>query len=152
MRRAVQLAVQAIVPRVVRTTDAGFKYPALFTACCRAHKFGTAVPANVIEAAQYALLVTDQQDALTQYVDQAIIALALQAFEAACAKPFAVKNRVPLAHEKRRIEVLLSRQRGFELLDVCRRHMLVSVTFNRGQRQLAITHHAIRRHYYRCRA
>lgn len=82
---------------MVGTSDSRFECSVLFLSSRRFDEFGPSMTTDVIESAQHAGLVANQQDALPENVDQAVIAFAFQAFESTCAEPFAVKNQFALA-------------------------------------------------------
>ncbi len=124
MRRAVQLTVQAIVPGMIRAANARLEYAVLLVGRGGRHEFGAAMPAHVVERVQFAALVTHEQDALPGDVDETIVSPGLKPFAAPGAKPLGVKDCITLAREMLHVEIMLARQRRFELLDIVPVHVL----------------------------
>lgn len=113
VRCAVQGAIELIVPRMIGAANAGLKYTTLLFRPCAAQELRTAVPADIVKTTQRVVLITDQQDAFTQNLDESVISLAIQPRSAANTKPLAMKNSLALAQEVRVIQIVGPGQCGF---------------------------------------
>tara|TARA_R110002096_G_scaffold187768_4_gene367376 strand:+ start:315 stop:650 length:336 start_codon:yes stop_codon:yes gene_type:complete len=110
MRRAVQVAVQAVVPGVIRASNACLEFAGLLSVVGRSNELRAPVPADVIKATNPRLFVTDQQDTLTAYIDETISAFCFQALDAADAKPLAMKYGIALLEKVILSEIVRARQ------------------------------------------
>ena len=116
MRRAMELAVQPIIPRVIRATNACLESALLLCAVSGIDELRAPMPAYIVKGTNLTVFATDQQNALPRDIDESEVAFAFKSLDTTRAEPLGVKNRFAFAPEVLLVQVVVAGEGFFELV------------------------------------